>query len=93
MKSIAEKEFPLLKYKYNNPEIDDINEIRIVQHNAYTLACTHWAAFMEWALTESFVFHTANKIWYSDGGEDIMGDGMTTTELFEYWYNNVKDKP
>jgi hypothetical protein len=82
MKSIAEKEFP-----YNT--VTDNAQIVFGQRKGYT----HWAAFMEWANLELMMFDRELGIWVVNKDEYSKWDGMTTIELFEWWYNNVKDKP
>jgi hypothetical protein len=63
---------------------------------AYNLASEHWAAFTEWVDCNSLTRLTeyGDAKWYSNKS-GYVGDlevPRTTTELFQYWFNNVKDK-
>jgi hypothetical protein len=73
MKSIAEQEFPI----YNQIQScyhDADNELR---QEGYTLACTHWAEFMEWAV-DNWGFQGSDG-WYEIGNYHD-SPKLTTTE-------------
>jgi hypothetical protein len=82
MKTIAEQVYPDSKSPKFQSGV-------LVKREAYTLASEHWAAFMEWTIKEHYHFYDEEKKSWWMG--NLLGP-MTTTELFQYWFNNVKDK-
>jgi hypothetical protein len=91
MKQIAEKEFPS-NYEPSPMSMPTSHQLRqLYKQEGYELASTHWAACFEWLSGQCMIYDNRDKVWYHPDDRNPC-EGMTTTELFEYWYNNVKDK-
>ena len=94
----AEKKYPDFNPKYKMEITLSANrhalECRTSFIGAYNLASEHWAAFMEWASKNDMLFMPVSGEWWDNRPTEksIIPNGKTTTELFQYWFENVKDK-
>jgi hypothetical protein len=92
IQKIAEKVFPDHK---NSPRTVGgyvLNVENILKRNAYTTALDHAFECFEWASAECLSFSQHEKKWHDEFGDTHPCNEMTTPELFDYWFNNIKSK-